>query len=67
VNGYLVPPSSIHNLSSAIEALVQNSELRASMGAQGLAMARRDHDLKANFEAIVDLLFEIGGPVCHVD
>jgi glycosyltransferase involved in cell wall biosynthesis len=64
VNGYLVPPSSVRELSTAIETLVENPELRAAMGARGLAMARRDHDVKASFDAIVNLLFEIGVPAC---
>jgi len=62
VNGYLVPPSSVPNLRRAIQTLVERPALRFAMGTEGLAIAQREHDLRANFNAIVELLFEIGRP-----
>jgi len=62
VSGYLVPPSSVSNLRSAIQSLVENPGLRVAMGAEALEMARREHDLKANFNSLAELLFEVGRP-----
>jgi glycosyltransferase involved in cell wall biosynthesis len=62
ITGYLVRPRSTVALRDAIQALVHNPDLRMEMGAAALATARREHDVVANFNAIVDLLFEIARP-----
>jgi len=62
VTGYLVSPSSTLALRNAIRTLVENPNLRTEMGTTALAIARREHDVVGNFNAIVDLLFEIGRP-----
>jgi len=56
VNGYLVPPSSPELLAGAIERLVDDERMRVAMGAEGLATARREHDVEASYDAIVGLL-----------
>jgi glycosyltransferase involved in cell wall biosynthesis len=62
MTGYLVPARSPVALRDAIQALVHNPDLRVEMGATALATARREHDVVANYNAIVDLLFEIARP-----
>lgn len=55
-NGYLVRPSSPRDLAEAIRSLVNREDVRASMGAKSLLLARREHDAEANNQSIVDLL-----------
>lgn len=61
VNGYLVPPRSPKDLRRAVGRLAADAGLRQAMGAQGLAVALRDHDAMRNCAAILALMAAAAG------
>jgi len=58
-NGFIVRAGSPSDLRLALRRLVDSPELRHSMGAASLALARRDHDALANHRRIFDLMAEV--------
>jgi glycosyltransferase involved in cell wall biosynthesis len=61
LNGILVPVGEPARLRGALRQLVERPEMRAAMGRESLAMARRDHDAMANHRRIFELMAEISG------
>jgi glycosyltransferase involved in cell wall biosynthesis len=60
-NGLLVPPRRADLLAAALRALVEQPELRRTMGARGRRMACEEHDAERNNRAILDLMRRISG------
>jgi glycosyltransferase involved in cell wall biosynthesis len=58
-NGFLVPVGSPMDLRAVLRRLVDNPDLRRSMGEASLELARRDHDAMANHRAIFELMGEL--------
>lgn len=58
-NGFLVPVAAPHDLRQALRRLVDRPELRRSMAAESLALARRDHDAMANHRRIFELMVDV--------
>jgi glycosyltransferase involved in cell wall biosynthesis len=59
VNGFLVTPGAPADLRRALQRLVESPELRRAMGAESLALARREHDAMANHRRIFELMAEV--------
>jgi glycosyltransferase involved in cell wall biosynthesis len=57
--GLLVPPGSPDELAEALRILIESPDLRASMGARGLQLAREQHDADRTCAEIVDLMREV--------
>jgi glycosyltransferase involved in cell wall biosynthesis len=57
--GLLVPPGSPDELAEALRILIESPDLRASMGARGLQLAREQHDADRTCGQIVDLMREV--------
>ncbi len=57
--GLLVPPGSPDELAVALRTLIENPDLRASMGARGLQLAREHHDADRTCAEIVDLMRDL--------
>jgi glycosyltransferase involved in cell wall biosynthesis len=59
-NGFLVPVGSPRDLRAALRRLVDNPDLRRSMGEASLELACREHDAAANHRRIFELMTEVG-------
>jgi glycosyltransferase involved in cell wall biosynthesis len=57
--GLLVPPGAPGRLAQALAALVADPRRRAAMGAAGLEVARRDHDMARNNRSILALMTDL--------
>jgi glycosyltransferase involved in cell wall biosynthesis len=55
-NGFLVPPRRPDRLSAALRTLVENPELRRTMGARGRRMACETHDAARNNSTILEMM-----------
>lgn len=60
-NGFLVPPRSPRALRQALQTLTADPALRLAMGERGLELARREHDARANWEAIFKIMSALAG------
>ena len=56
VNGFLVPPSDPLRLGRVIETLIDNPELRRTMGHKSLELAQQEHDSVRNIDSLFGLL-----------
>src|SRR5262249_1649951 len=57
--GLLVRPGPPDQLAVALRTLIENPDLRATMGARGLRLAREQHDADRTCAEIVDLMREV--------
>jgi glycosyltransferase involved in cell wall biosynthesis len=57
--GLLIPPDDLPALTNALQRLINDAPLRARLGKNAEAMARKDFDAKINAERIVDLLRQV--------
>jgi glycosyltransferase involved in cell wall biosynthesis len=60
-NGLLVAPGAPDDLRLALRRLVERPAERAAMGAESLALARREHDAMANCRRIFELMASVSG------
>jgi glycosyltransferase involved in cell wall biosynthesis len=58
-NGLLVPPGAVGDLAQALRELALNPDLRATMGARGLAMALEEHDADHNARKVFELMRQL--------
>jgi glycosyltransferase involved in cell wall biosynthesis len=58
-NGLLVPPGKVGDLTRALRELVDRPDLRITMGARGLAMARQEHDADRNASKVFELMRQL--------
>lgn len=59
--GLLVPPSDVSSLGRALRHLVEEPDLRRSLGAQGRDLVRSQFDAATNARRLVDVLLEVAG------
>jgi glycosyltransferase involved in cell wall biosynthesis len=60
VNGQIVPPGDADAVASAVQRLAEDEAERRRMGATGRKMAEERYDACRNYNAILDLLRQIG-------
>ena len=61
VNGFLVKPGDSAKLRETLNRLCADPTLRARLGAEGLTIARRDHDALRNNRRLLGRLHELAG------
>jgi glycosyltransferase involved in cell wall biosynthesis len=60
-NGFIVEPGDSDSLCEALERLVDDAELRRSMGQQARALAEERFDAKRNALKVVELMQSVAG------
>jgi glycosyltransferase involved in cell wall biosynthesis len=65
-NGIIVPPGDRPRLTEALARLVDQPDLRRSMGARSRELAERDHDTDANCRRLFDIMADVadGNQLC---
>jgi glycosyltransferase involved in cell wall biosynthesis len=58
-NGFLIPPKDIQALTAALSRLVEDFDLRKSMGRQSEEIIQRDHDVEKNASRLVNIILSV--------